>query len=285
MKLVSFKQGNRASFGALINDRIADLGGCWPSLKMAIADGATPAQFQEAASNAPLLQLAAVTLDLPVPDAQRFVCAGLNFRAHALEGGHQDAPKFPSVFLRSASTFVAHGQPLLKPDWSDSFDYECEMAVVIGRGGRNITVEEAMEHVFGYTLLMDGSMRDVQFSHSLAAGKNFFASGSIGPWIVTADEIADPTTLQLMGRVNGEQRQSAPIADLIFNIATLISYWSQVDALSPGDLISVGTPSGVGFAMEPKRFLQPGDVVETEVPGVGILRNVVAATSQRPDLQ
>ena len=277
MKLVSFKQGNRSSFGSLVNDLIADLGGCWPSLKAAIADGTTPAQFLEAASNAPLLQLADVVLDLPVPDAERFICAGLNFHAHALEGGHLDAAEFPSVFLRSASTFVAHGQPLLKPDWSDSFDYECEMAVVIGRGGRHIPVEQAMEHVFGYTLLMDGTMRDVQFRHSLAAGKNFFASGSIGPWIVTADEIADPATLQLLGRVNGEQRQSAPISDLIFNIATLISYWSRVDALSPGDLISVGTPSGVGFAMEPKRFLQPGDVVETEVPGVGVLRNVVAA--------
>ena len=277
MKLISFKKGARPSFGSLTDDRIADFGGRWSSLKAAIAEGTTLAQFQAAALDAPPLNLADVELDLPVPDAERFVCAGLNFRAHALEGGHHDAPENPSVFLRSASTFVPHGRPLIKPDWSDSFDYECELAVVIGRGGHHIALAHAMDHVFGYTLLMDGTMRDVQFMHSLVAGKNFFSSGSIGPWIVTADEIPDPSKLQLLGRVNGEQRQSAPISDLIFDIPTLIAYWSRVDALSPGDLISVGTPSGVGFAMEPKRFLQLGDVVETEVPGVGLLRNHVVA--------
>ena len=277
MRVVSFKQGERRSFGVLIGDRIADLGACWPSLKTAIAAATTAAQLQLAASTAPMLSLAEIELDLPVPDADRFICAGLNFRAHAMESGHQDTPKQPSVFLRSASTFVPHGHPILKPEWSDSFDYECEFAVVIGRGGRHIRPEDAMDHVFGYTLLMDGSMRDVQFGHSLAAGKNFFASGSIGPWIVTADEIEDPTKLQLVGRVNGELRQSAPLSDLIFDIPTLIAYWSRVDALSPGDLISVGTPSGVGFAMDPKRFLQPGDMVETEVVGIGMLRNPVAA--------
>lgn len=277
MKLVSFKQGDRSSFGVLTGARIADLGNRWPSLKAAIAAGVTSVQLRQLASDAPTLALEDVELELPIPDAERIICAGLNFRAHALEGGHQEAPKHPSVFLRSASTFVPHGHPLLKPDWSDSFDYECEFAVVIGRGGRHIASDDAMAHVFGYTLLMDGSMRDVQFEHSLVAGKNFFASGSIGPWIVTADEIADPRPLQLIGRVNGEQRQSAPISDLIFDIPTLIAYWSRVDALSPGDLISVGTPAGVGFAMDPKRFLKPGDVVETEVPGIGVLSNPVAA--------
>lgn len=276
MKVVSFKQGERRTFGVVIGDRVADLGDCWPTLKAAIAENATPAELQRAASAAPTLALADVELTLPVPDAERYVCAGLNFRAHALEGGF-DAPKHPSLFLRSASTFVPHGQPLLKPQSSSAFDYECEFAVVIGRRGRHIRPEDAMDHVFGYTLLMDGSMRDVQFEHSLTAGKNFYASGSVGPWIVTADEIEDPAHLQLIGRVNGEQRQSAPLSDLIFDIPTLVSYWSRIDALSPGDLISVGTPSGVGFAMEPKRFLQPGDVVETEVPGVGVLRNSVVA--------
>ena len=218
-----------------------------------------------------------MTLCIPLPDSERYVCAGLNFRAHALEGGLQDGPSNPSVFLRSRSTFVAHGQPIIKPDWSDAFDYEAELAVVIGAGGRHIAPENAMDHMFGYTLLMDGSVRDVQFKHSLTAGKNFFASGSIRPWIVTADEIADPQQLQLIGRVNGQQRQSAPVSDLILDIPTLVSYWSRIDALSPGDLVSVGTPSGVGFAMKPQCFLQVGDMVETEVPGIGVLRNQVAA--------
>lgn len=277
MKIISFKYNNSPRFGVLTDDRIADLSSRWPSLRSAIAAGVTLEQLNAAAAAGPTLTLSDVELDLPIPDATRFICAGLNFRAHALEGGHQDAPSNPSVFLRSASTFVPHGQPILKPDWSDSFDYECEFAVVIGQGGRHISPEDAMSHVFGYTLLMDGSVRDVQFEHSLVAGKNFFQSGSIGPWIVTADEILDPTKLQLTGRVNGEQRQSAPISDLIFDIPTLIAYWSRVDMLSPGDLISVGTPAGVGFALDPKQFLKPGDVVETEVVGVGVLRNIVAA--------
>ncbi|HVR90588.1 MAG TPA: fumarylacetoacetate hydrolase family protein [Novosphingobium sp.] len=282
MKLVSFKHGDGPGFGVLAGQAISDLSGRWPSLKAAIAAGVTSEQLQLAAVDAPQLALTDVELGLPIPDAERFLCAGLNFRAHALEGGHQDAPANPSVFLRSASTFVPHGKPILKPDWSECFDYECEFAVVIGKGGRHIPYERAMEHVFGYTLLMDGSVRDVQFEHSLVAGKNFFASGSIGPWIITADEIADPTKLQLIGRVNGEQRQSAPISDLIFDIPTLISYWSRVDALSPGDLISVGTPSGVGFAMDPKCFLQAGDIVETEVPGVGVLSNRVIGDPEAP---
>ena len=279
MRLVSFRQNSRPGFGALTGsagEQVADLRAAWPSLKAAIAAGCTPAQFRDAVERAPVLDLADVELTIPVPDAERYVCAGLNFRAHAAEGGHQQAPEHPSVFLRSASTFVADGQPILRPDWSDSFDYEAELAVVIGTGGRHIAAEEAMAHVFGYTLLMDGSVREVQFKHSLTAGKNFFASGSMGPWVVTADEVADVRQLQLIGRVNGEVRQSAPISELIFDIPSLIAYWSRVDSLSPGDVLSVGTPSGVGWAMQPRQVLQVGDVVETEVPGVGLLRNPVA---------
>ena len=281
MKIVSFSLDGKPGFGVLSQDdtQVADLTGRWPSLKAALAV-ASAAELCAAANDAPMRRVADVELTIPVPDAERFICAGLNFRAHALEGGHQDAPTHPSLFLRSASTFVAHERPILRPTWSDSFDYECEFAVVIGKGGRHIALEDAMEHVFGYTLLMDGSVRQVQFEHSLVAGKNFYRSGAIGPWIVTADEVGDPTRLQLIGRVNGEQRQSAPISDLIFDIPTLISYWSRIDALSPGDIISVGTPAGVGFAMEPKSFLQVGDVVETEVSGIGLLRNVVAADEQ-----
>ncbi|MEG3143138.1 fumarylacetoacetate hydrolase family protein [Sphingomonas sp. RT2P30] len=281
MKIVSFILNGKTGFGVLSQDgqQVADLTAHWPSLKAAVAV-ASAAALHTAAESAPIRAISDLELTIPVPDADRFICAGLNFKAHALEGGHQDAPAHPSLFLRSASTFVAHEQPILRPTWSDSFDYECEFAVVIGKGGRHIALADAMDHVFGYTLLMDGTVREVQFGHSLVAGKNFYRSGAMGPWIVTADEISDPASLQLTGRVNGEQRQSAPISDLIFDIPTLISYWSRVDALSPGDIISVGTPAGVGFAMDPKSFLQVGDIVETEVPGIGLLRNVVAADEQ-----
>jgi 2-keto-4-pentenoate hydratase/2-oxohepta-3-ene-1,7-dioic acid hydratase in catechol pathway len=278
MRLISFVCEGHPSFGVVVGgegDLVADLGGRWSSLREAIST-ASISDLRAAAEIAPTIPWSEVELSVPIPDAERFICAGLNFKDHAIESGRADAPSNPSVFLRSRSTFVAHEQPLLKPNWSESYDYECELAVVIGRGGRHIAQDQAMKHVFGYTLLMDGSVRDVQFDHSLAAGKNFFSSGAIGPWIVTADEIENPEGLQLIGRVNGEQRQSAPISDLIFDIPTLIGYWSRVDALSPGDVLSVGTPSGVGFGFKPPKALKVGDVVETEVPGIGVLRNVVA---------
>lgn len=276
MKLVSFVTAGRDGCGVIIDgSRVADLSQRWPSLRLALPH-VYSGEVAAAVERAPSLSLDAVRLTIPVPDADKIICAGLNFRSHAKEGGLADAPAHPSIFIRSLGTFVAHEEPLLKPLWDDTFDYEAELAVVIGKTGRYIAPERAMEHVVGYTLLMDGTIRSVQFNHSLTAGKNFYRSGAMGPWIATFDEIADPGGLELIGRVNGVERQKAPIGDLVFNIPTLISYASRMNELLVGDVISVGTPAGVGFGMKPPGYLKEGDVFETEVREIGVLRNRVA---------
>jgi 2-keto-4-pentenoate hydratase/2-oxohepta-3-ene-1,7-dioic acid hydratase in catechol pathway len=276
MKLVSFVVAGKPGFGVVLDDnRVADLSASWSSLRASLPHLKSDL-FTAALKNAPILALDSIELTVPIPDADKIICAGLNFREHVQESGHVQNAMYPSIFLRSISTFVGHEQKLLKPEWTDTFDYEAELAIVIGKAGRYIKSEQAMEHVAGYTLLMDGSVRSVQFEHSLAAGKNFYRSGAIGPWLVTADEIPDPTSLELIGRANGVQRQRASISDLIFDISALISYSSRIGELLPGDIISVGTPSGVGAAMKPVGYLAAGDIFETEVPGIGVLRNEVA---------
>ncbi|MEJ1969455.1 MAG: fumarylacetoacetate hydrolase family protein [Rhizomicrobium sp.] len=278
MKLASFHSGARAGFGAVIgdrNDRIADLSGRWPSLRAAIPD-LLAGKLAKAVADAPVVALSSVKLATPLPDADKILCAGLNYRLHLNEGGFE-VPEFPSFFLRAHNTLAAHEEPLVMPAWSSDFDYEAELAVVIGRGGRHIDAADAMSHVVGYTLLMDGSIRDVQMKHSLCAGKNFYKSGALGPWMVTADEIADPTKLEMTGRLNGEQRQRAFLSELLFDIPTLVAYMSSITALVPGDIISTGTPAGVGFGFKPPKYMKVGDVFEIEVPGIGVLRNKVVA--------
>ena len=165
------------------------------------------------------------------------------------------------------------------PKISGDFDYEGELALIIGKPGRHIAKADALSHVFGYTLFNDGSIRDIQFKHSIAAGKNFHATGGFGPWIVTTDEIPDPTRLHLATRLNGQEVQHTGIDDLIFDIPTLISYCSDWTPLVAGDVISTGTPEGVGFARKPPLWMKPGDVVEVEIGGIGVLRNPIVAES------
>jgi 2-keto-4-pentenoate hydratase/2-oxohepta-3-ene-1,7-dioic acid hydratase in catechol pathway len=189
-------------------------------------------------------------------------------------------PENPQVFLRLVNTLVAHTQPMVCPRISGDFDYEGELAVIIGKPGRHIAKPDALGHIFGYTCFNDGSIRDIQFKHSIAAGKNFHATGGFGPWIVTADEISDPTRLHLVTRLNGKEVQHTGIDDLIFDIPTLISYCSDWTPLVAGDVISTGTPEGVGFARKPPLWMKPGDVVEVEIDGgIGVLRNPIIAES------
>jgi 2-keto-4-pentenoate hydratase/2-oxohepta-3-ene-1,7-dioic acid hydratase in catechol pathway len=190
----------------------------------------------------------------------------------------REEPEHPVLFVRFADSLVGSGCPLVKPKVSEQYDFEGELAFVIGRRARYVTEAAALEHVAGYACFMDGSVRDYQnHTSQFTAGKNFPASGSFGPYLVTADEIPDPAALRLETRLNGKVMQQAPIADMCFGVARLVAYVSTFTVLAPGDVITTGTPSGVGFARRPPVWLQPGDRIEVEIDGVGLLGNPVIA--------
>ena len=276
MKLCSYSNGSVESYGIVEGESIIDLGATknsgHPSLRLAIAAGL---QEDRVGDRGQIFALKDVLLRAPIPDPQKIICVGLNYRAHAAEGGFE-LPAFPLVFLRANNTLVAHQEPLQRPMRSVEFDYEGELAVVIGKAGRHITEAKALEHVFGYTCFNDGSVRDVQLKQSLIAGKNFPKTGACGPWIVTADEIPDPSRLILETRINGREVQRKGVDDMIFNVAQIISYVSGWTRLEPGDVIATGTPEGVGFARKPPQWLQVGDTVEVEISSIGRLVNPVA---------
>jgi 2-keto-4-pentenoate hydratase/2-oxohepta-3-ene-1,7-dioic acid hydratase in catechol pathway len=282
MKLVSFSSSGRDSYGAVVEGVVVDLGRRlgerYPTLRAAIAGGALGRLAGEVKTAKPDFTLAQVTLLPPITDPDKIICAGRNYRAHAAEAGGAP-PENPQVFLRLVNTLVAHDQPMVCPKISGDFDYEGELTLIIGKPGRHIAKADALSHIFGYTLFNDGSIRDIQFKHSISAGKNFHKTGGFGPWIVTADEIPDPTRLQLATRLNGREVQHTGIDDLIFDIPTLISYCSDWTPLVAGDVISTGTPEGVGFARKPPLWMKPGDVVEVEIGGIGVLRNPIIAES------
>ncbi|MEO0575756.1 MAG: fumarylacetoacetate hydrolase family protein [Pseudomonadota bacterium] len=213
---------------------------------------------------------------LPVierPD--KIICVGINYRPHREETG-REAPKYPVLFSRFASSQVGHGEPLIAPSASHHFDFEGELALIIGTPGRHISREDAYAHIAGYSCFNDGSVRNFQrHSPQFTAGKNFNQSGSFGPWMVTSDEIPDPTILQLETRLNDTVMQSASVADLDFDIPHLISYISTFAQLLPGDVIVTGTPGGVGYVRKPPVYMRDGDVVEVDISGIGVLRNPV----------
>ena len=221
------------------------------------------------------LALSAVTLLPPLANPDKILCIGLNYQTHIRETG-RDAPQKPSIFTRYPSSIVGHGVDLVRPKASDWFDFEGELAVVIGKRGRAIPAASAYEHVAGYSCFNDGSIRDFQrHTTQFWAGKNFARSGSMGPWLVTADEFGDPAARSMTTRLNGEVMQSTPISDLAFDVPALIAYISTVTELLPGDIIATGTPSGVGLFREPKLFMKPGDRVEVEITGIGVLANAI----------
>jgi len=215
-----------------------------------------------------------ITFAVPADVGARLLCAGANYHKKYPLGGNVQAPAQPVYFNKPPGTLVAHHENLVRPTASVQFDYEVELAVIIGRAGRHIDAAEALAYVGGYTILNDGSVRDWQ-RHSVAAGKNFFRSGSMGPWITTADQIADPAALEVICRVNGEERQRASASEMIFSVPEIISYLSKVMPLEPGDVIATGSPEGTGGSHEPPRWLVPGDEIDFEVPGIGVLQNRV----------
>ena len=282
MKLASFTASGRASYGIVVGDGIVDvgarLGARYPTLRAAIAGGAL-GEIARSAAAKPDLALSGVRLAPPIPAPDKIVCIGLNYRAHAAEAGLK-VPEHPSLFLRLTNTLVPHGGALVRPSVSSDMDYEGELAVVIGRGGRHIAAAQALHHVAGYACFNDGSLRDYQRQHSVAVGKNFVATGGFGPWLVTADEIPDPSQLILTTRLNGAEVQRGDTADMIFSVNEIISYVSAFTPLEPGDVISTGTPPGVGMARKPPLWLKPGDVVEVEISRIGVLRNSVVAETK-----
>jgi 2-keto-4-pentenoate hydratase/2-oxohepta-3-ene-1,7-dioic acid hydratase in catechol pathway len=277
MRLASFSFAGRNAYGIVVEGGAIDLsrrfGAGAPSLRAAIA-GAGVERMRALAEEPADVATVDMALDLPIPDAAKILCVGRNYRGHVAEGNLK-LPEKPSVFLRARESFAPCGGSLVRPRVSEEFDYEGELAVVIGKPGRHIAREAALGHVFGYTCLNDGSVRDYQFTHSLIVGKNFYRSGSIGPWIVTADEIPDPAQLCLRTRLNGVEVQCASTDDLIFDIPTIISYMSAFIPLDVGDVIATGTPEGVGFARTPPLWMKAGDEIEVEVSGIGVLRNPV----------
>lgn len=243
-----------------------------PSLRDAIAENALALVTS---SSGELVPFAACRLLPPIPDPRKIICIGRNYAAHAAESG-QKPPAHPSFFTKFTDTLVAHGGAVTLPRLSPQFDFEGELAVVIGRGGRHIATGDALRHVAGYSCFMDGSVRDMQFQHSLAAGKNFPATAGFGPWLAVPDHEADPAGLHVRTRLNGVEVQSAGVDEMIFSVADLIAFVSGITPLAPGDILATGTPEGVGFARQPPLWLQEGDTVEVDCGPVGCLRLTVS---------
>lgn len=212
----------------------------------------------------------------PLPFPEKIICFGLNYKDHAAESGFE-APKYPALFGRFPSSLIGHGAPIVRPRVSEQLDYEGELVAIIGKPGRNIPKERALEHVAGYSIFNDASIRDYQFkSAQWMIGKNFDSTGAFGPLFVSSDELeAGAKGLRLKTRLNGIELQNASTTDLIFDVATQVSLLSDAMHLKPGDVIVTGTPSGVGLARDPKIFMKPGDLCEIEIEGIGLLSNPV----------
>ena len=277
MKLVSFRVDGRSSYGVLDGAAIADvssvLGPDFPDLKSTLGQENSLARLREAAGQGRSVALDAVELLPPVPNPAKIFCIGHNYEEHRVETGRPKTT-YPAVFVRFAESQVAHQQAAWIPSVSTEVDYEGEMAVVIGRSGRRIPRDQALAHVAGYSCYNDISIRDWQrHTSQFTPGKNFLRTGAFGPWIVTADEIADPQSLDLTTRLNGQVMQSASTARMIFTVAELIEYLSAFTVLVPGDVIVSGTPGGVGAKRDPQVFMKAGDLIEVEIGAVGTLRN------------
>lgn len=281
MRFASFRVGDAEGYGAVVADGLVDLGRRLPelpTLRHAIAADAL-ARLRAAAEGEPVdYRLGDVELLIPIPAPEKIWCIGVNYADRNAEYKDNSAlPRYPSLFCRSASSFVGHGMPLERPKVSEQLDYEGEIVLVVGKGGRHIPRANALDHVFGLTLCNEGTVRDWLHhgKFNVTQGKNFDRSGAIGPWIVTPDEVDLSRPLELSTRVNSELRQRDTTERLMFPFDHLLAYLSSFATLKPGDLIVTGTPTGAGARFDPPRWLKPGDLVEVEVPGIGVLANRV----------
>jgi 2-keto-4-pentenoate hydratase/2-oxohepta-3-ene-1,7-dioic acid hydratase in catechol pathway len=280
MRLASFERRGRPGFGIVVGDGVVDLAarfaGKANSLREVLASVGSR-DLERLAGSALDFGVDEVAFAPVIPDAAKLLCVGINYMPHIREMG-RERPEHPVIFVRFNDSIVGHGQPLLAPRESEQFDYEGELAVVIGKRARRVGRERALDYVAGYSCFNDGSMRDYQrHTTQFTPGKNFHASGAFGPWLVTTDEIPDPRKLTLTTRLNGAVMQHESVGELCFDVAQLIEYCSTFAQLEAGDVIVTGTPGGVGAGRKPPVWMKPGDSVEVEIDGIGTLRNSIVA--------
>ena len=279
MKVVTFERNGVRSYGILENDRVLDVGNRLASryadLRAVLAAGALQELLIASTQGPQTFQVEEVNFEPVIPNPQKIFCVGLNYISHRTETKRPET-KYPSIFTRFADTQVGHETPVLRPSFSTAFDYEGELAVVIGRRGRHISEQDVSAHIAGYSCYNDVSVRDWQrHTAQWTPGKNFPSTGAFGPSLVTPDEIPDLGALTLTTRLNGKVMQEAQISDLIFSVPVIVSYISKFTPLYPGDVIATGTPGGVGDRRDPPVYMKDGDIVEVEIDRIGILRNVV----------
>jgi 2-keto-4-pentenoate hydratase/2-oxohepta-3-ene-1,7-dioic acid hydratase in catechol pathway len=277
MKLASYMTDGKSAFGVVSGDGVITLNdrlrARYPTLRDALAGGALEEIRSTAQSARPDRKLTDIRFLPAIPNPDKILCVGINYKSHAEETG-RDTMSNPQMFLRLVNTLVAHEGAMIRPKVSTHFDFEGELTAIIGKGGRHIKESDALSHVAGYTCFVDGSVRDWQ-KHSVTSGKNFIGTGPLGPWMVTSDEIRDPTVLTLMTRLNGVEMQRSGTDMLIYSVPRIISYVSAFTPLAPGDVIATGTPAGVGHRRNPQVWMKAGDTLEVEITGIGTLRTRV----------
>ncbi len=278
MRLVSFLLNGQARVGVMQGDGVIDLGDhdVGRSAKHILQRGALDQVAELASKLEANLSIDDIGFLPCVLNPNKVLCIGANYKKHVLEMG-RELPEYPWVFVRFADSFVGHGADMIRPAVSEKFDFEGELAVIIGRSAHRVAAADALDFVAGYCCLNDGSVRDFQrHSGQFTAGKNFPGSGSMGPWLVTKDDVEDVENLRLETRLNGELMQSSSTGDLIFDIPTLIEYCTTFTRLEPGDVIATGTPGGVGFARKPPVWMRPGDTIQVAISEIGVLQNTIA---------
>jgi 2-keto-4-pentenoate hydratase/2-oxohepta-3-ene-1,7-dioic acid hydratase in catechol pathway len=280
MKFASFIVQGRTTYGVVEGTQVIDLESVKATfgtdLKQAIAINRLGELTPAVLAPLPRVALADITFLPVIENPGKVLCIGINYATHVRETG-REMPTYPMIFTRFADSQVAHLQPIIRPKASHKLDFEGELAVVIGKTARHVKAADALEYVAGYACYNDGSVRDWQ-KHTIqfVQGKNFPDTGGFGPWLVTSDEIGDPQDLELTTRLNGQVMQHTRTSDMIFDVRHLIEYCSTFTELAPGDVIVSGTTGGVGAFREPPVWMKPGDTVEVEISGIGILRNSIA---------